>query len=77
MVMRMLRPVIALESLRHLSATASPGRGARVDPRLFGRRFPGFILGDDVEADGTAGGDLRLFATTFAISFIFVSVFIF
>ena len=62
--------------MRHLPAPASLGRGARVDPRLFGRRFPGFIL-SDIETVGTVGGDLRLFATTFAVGFIFVSVFIY
>jgi hypothetical protein len=59
--MRLLRPVIAL------------------DPRLFGRRFPGFILGGE-ELPGLTtvnSDDLKLFATTFAISFLFVSVLIF
>ena len=75
--MRMLRPAIAIESLRHLPAPASPGRGARVDPRLFGRRVPGFILGGSEEPGWTVGEDLKLFASTFAIGFLFVSVLIF
>jgi hypothetical protein len=46
-----------------------------LDPRLFGRRVPGFILdGDPVE--WRISEDLRLFATTFAIGFLFVSVLI-
>jgi hypothetical protein len=48
-----------------------------IDPRLFGRRMPGFILGDSEELGWTAGEDLKLFSTTFAISFLFVSVLIF
>ena len=48
-----------------------------IDPRLFGRRFPGFILGDTEESEWTIGEDLKLFATTFAIGFLFVSVLIF
>ena len=48
-----------------------------IDPRLFGRRFPGFILGGTEESGWTVGEDLRLFATTFAIGFLFVSVLIF
>ena len=47
------------------------------DPRLFGRRFPGFILGDTEEPGWTVGEDLKLFGTTFAIGFLFVSVLIF
>lgn len=48
-----------------------------IDPRLFGRRFPGFILGDTEEPGWTVGEDLKLFGTTFAIGFLFVSVLIF
>ena len=48
-----------------------------LDPRLFGRRFPGFLLGDEEKVESNAGDDLRLFATTFAIGVVFVSVFIF
>jgi hypothetical protein len=73
----MLRPAIGIESLRHLRAPASPGCGARVDPRLFGRRFPGFILGESEELGWMVGEDLKLFATTFAVGFLFVSVLIF
>jgi hypothetical protein len=59
--MRLLRPVIAL------------------DPRLFGRRFPGFILGGE-ELPGLTtvnSDDLKLFATSFALGFVFVSALIF
>ncbi len=48
-----------------------------LDPRLFGRRFPGFILGDEEEPDWVISNDLKLFATTFAVGFIFVSALIF
>ena len=39
--------------------------------------MPGFILGGAEEPDWTVGEDLKLFATTFAIGFLFVSVLIF
>jgi hypothetical protein len=48
-----------------------------IDPRLFGRRFPGFILGGSEETVRTVGEDLKLFGSTFAIGFLFVSVLIF
>ena len=48
-----------------------------IDPRLFGRRRPGFILGGTEELSWTVGEDLKLFASTFAIGFLFVSVLIF
>ena len=48
-----------------------------IDPRLFGRRFPGFILGSEEQAEFTVSDDLKLFMTTFAAGFIFVSAFIF
>jgi hypothetical protein len=48
-----------------------------IDPRLFGRRMPGFILGTAEQPGWTIGEDLKLFATTFAIGFLFVSVLIF
>ena len=48
-----------------------------IDPRLFGRRMPGFILDGNEELAVTVGEDLKLFATTFAIGFLFVSVLIF
>ena len=48
-----------------------------LDPRFFGRRFPGFILGSEEQPDWTMSADLRLFATTFAIGFVFVSALIF
>ena len=48
-----------------------------IDPRLFGRRMPGFILDGSEELVRTVGEDLKLFASTFAIGFLFVSVLIF
>jgi hypothetical protein len=48
-----------------------------LDPRLFGRRFPGFILGGLEEAGWKISDDLKLFATTFAVGFVFVSALIF
>ena len=48
-----------------------------LDPRLFGRRFPGFIRGDEERPEITIGSDLKLFATTFAVGFVFVSALIF
>lgn len=48
-----------------------------LDPRFFGRRVPGFILGSGERPQITIGDDLKLFASTFAIGFVFVSVLIF
>jgi hypothetical protein len=48
-----------------------------LDPRLFGRRIPGFILGDDEETGWSVGDDLKLFASTFTAGFLFVSALIF
>ena len=48
-----------------------------LDPRLFGRRFPGFILGGFEAADWAISEDLKLFATAFAVGFVFVSALIF
>jgi hypothetical protein len=48
-----------------------------IDPRRFGRRMPGFILGSAEEDGLVISDDLKLFATTFAIGFLFVSVLIF
>ena len=48
-----------------------------LDPRLFGRRLPGFILGSAEEPGFAMSDDLKLFATTFAIGFVFVSALIF
>jgi hypothetical protein len=45
-----------------------------LDPRSFGRRLP--RLGND-GASSTIVDDLRLFGTTFAVGFLFVSVLIF
>jgi hypothetical protein len=47
-----------------------------LDPRLFGRRFPGFILGRPEEPNWAISDDLKLFASTFAAGFLFVSVLI-
>jgi len=48
-----------------------------IDPRLFGKRMPGFILGSSEEPCWTVGEDLKLCASTFAIGFLFVSILIF
>jgi hypothetical protein len=48
-----------------------------LDPRLFGRRFPGFILGSPEVSGFAMSADVKLFATTFAIGFVFVSALIF
>ena len=46
------------------------------DPRHFGRRFP--TLSAETETDDPAIlDDLKLFATTFAVGFLFVTVLIF
>jgi hypothetical protein len=47
-----------------------------LNPRLFGRRFPGFIPSDE-PAESGAGSDLQLFAQCFAVGFLFVAVLIF
>ena len=46
-----------------------------LDPRQFGRRLPS--LGDDTPANLAMVDDLKLFGTTFAVGFLFVSVLIF
>lgn len=48
-----------------------------LDPRLFGRRFPGFILGGEEPEQILLSEDVRLFLTSFAVGFLFVSVLIF
>ena len=48
-----------------------------LDPRLFGRRFPGFILGDGERPEFKISDDLKLFATSFVMGFVFVSALIF
>jgi hypothetical protein len=48
-----------------------------LDPRLFGRRFPGFILGTGDEPGWEISDDLKLFSTAFAAGFVFVSALIF
>jgi hypothetical protein len=45
------------------------------DPRLFGRRVPGFIL-EGEPLSWSVSEDLKLFATSFAVGFLFVSVLI-
>jgi hypothetical protein len=45
-----------------------------MDPRQFGRRF---VLHDETRSEAVRlGADLRLFATTFAAGFLFVTVLI-
>jgi hypothetical protein len=48
-----------------------------LDPRLFGKRFPGFILGDVEEPEFTFSDDFKLFLTSFVSGFVFVSALIF
>ena len=48
-----------------------------LDPRLFGRRFPRFILGGEERPEFRIGDDLKLFVTSFALGFAFVSALIF
>jgi hypothetical protein len=48
-----------------------------LDPRLFGRRFPGFILGGEEQPEFRVSEDLKLFVTSFAVGFVFVSALIF
>ena len=48
-----------------------------LDPRLFGRRFPGFILGSPEDPAIQISDDVKLFASTFVIGFVFVSALIF
>jgi hypothetical protein len=48
-----------------------------LDPRLFGRRFPGFILGGEEPEEIVLNEDVKLFLTSFAVGFLFVSVLIF
>jgi hypothetical protein len=48
-----------------------------LDPRLFGRRFPGFILGGEERPEFAISDDLKLFVTSFALGFVFVSALIF
>ena len=48
-----------------------------LDPRLFGRRFPGFILGDEEPERIVVSDDVRLFMSSFAVGVLFVSVLIF
>jgi len=48
-----------------------------LDPRLFGRRFPGFILGGVERPEITISDDVKLFLTSFALGFVFVSALIF
>ena len=47
-----------------------------LDPRFFGKRFPGFSLGEE-KPERTVDNDLQLFVSTFAVGFLFVSVLIF
>ncbi|GAA4744194.1 hypothetical protein GCM10023264_06850 [Sphingomonas daechungensis] len=48
-----------------------------IDPRLFGKRIPGFLLGSADRAGFSVSDDVKLFASTFAVGFVFVSVLIF
>jgi len=48
-----------------------------LDPRFFGKRFPGFILGNEERPEWVISDDLKLFVTSFAVGFAFVSALIF
>lgn len=48
-----------------------------LDPRFFGKRFPGFILGTAEEPGWVISDDLKLFSMAFAAGFVFVSALIF
>jgi hypothetical protein len=54
-----------------------PRPAIALDPRLFGRRFPGFILGSPEQPGFSPSDDLKLFATSFAVGFVFVFALIF
>lgn len=74
--MRTLRSAITLETFDYLRARTPPSRGARVDPRCFGRGRARILAEPLIERRWTISEELALFATTFAAGFIFVSIFI-
>lgn len=67
--MRQLRPAFINHSRTFF------GRVAPVDPRRFGRG-PIRILAVATQPDWSVPDELRLFATTFVIGFLFVSILI-
>jgi len=69
------RSAIALEPFGHLHARTPPRRAVRVDPRLFGRGQTR-LLETETKPPWRLSDDARLFATTFAAGFLFVSIFI-
>ena len=69
------RSAIALETFGHLHARIPPGCAARVDPRLFGRGRMR-IFDQREEKSWSIPDDVKLFATTFAAGFLFVSILI-
>jgi hypothetical protein len=69
------RSAIALETFGHLHARTPPRCVARVDPRLFGRGQMR-ILDQREERSWSIPDDVKLFATTFAAGFLFVSILI-
>jgi hypothetical protein len=69
------RSAIALEAFGRLHARTPPGCAARVDPRLFGRGRMR-ILDRREEQSWSIPDDVKLFATTFAAGFLFVSILI-
>ena len=72
--MQLARSGIALEAGSHRRARTSPGRPARIDPRRFGRAGARAVCA--AAAPPALNSDLKLFATTFAAGFLFVSVLI-
>ena len=69
------RSAIALKSVGHLGARTPPRRAARVDPRRFGRGQMRVFEPAETVA-WRLSDDAKLFATTFAAGFLFVSIFI-
>ena len=69
------RPAAALTSFKLGIARSSRGCAAPIDPLRFGRQAPVPSEAQALPASHL-DGDLRLFATTFAAGFLFVSVFI-
>lgn len=69
------RAAIATETFGHLHAHTPPGRAARVDPMLFGRGQ--MRVSEACETRSwRLSDDVKLFATTFAAGFLFVSILI-
>ena len=66
------RPWAVRRRIRHWHAGT-----LRESPNATGRRFPGFILGSPEQPGFSPSDDLKLFATSFAVGFVFVFALIF